>query len=62
MTFKRASRAAELRGLHLHPKAWCNDMVGYGYEVYVGGWTGWMYADTLEGIYRLIMRYPRIED
>lgn len=69
MTFKRASRAAELRGFILHPKAWCNNMVGYGYELWAdfnlcndgNVYYRHICADTLDGVYREIMRYPRIE-
>ena len=60
MTFERARRAAELRGITLLPKAWVGNMVGYGYEMYGDSLRPrhW-YCDTLDGAYRIIMRCPR---
>lgn len=60
MTFERAERAAELRGITLLPKAWVGNMVGCGYEMYGDVLhPRHFYCDTLDGAYRIIMEHPK---
>lgn len=60
MTTKRVERAAEIRGIYFNPtRHWINSMVGYGYEFYTPDGRGFFQADTLNGVYRKIMTYPR---
>lgn len=62
MTSKRVSDAAWRRGILFDgEKRWLNNTVGYGYEVYING-RGFVQSDNLNGIYRIIMNYPRLED
>ena len=60
MTIKRVQKAANLRGIYFDgKKRWLNNTVGYGYEVtYPCG--AFCQSDTLEGIYRFIMKYPKV--
>ena len=60
MTKEKVRRAAELRGIYFDGvKKWRNSMVGYGYEInLLDG--GFMQADTLDGIYRTIMKYNKV--
>lgn len=61
MTIKRVQRAAALRGIYFNGKRkFLNNMVGYGYEVTTP--SGWSYrqADTLDGLYRMIMEFPKL--
>ena len=60
MTIERVQRAAELRGIYFSgEKKWRNSTVGYAYEVFSPNGYGFFQADTLEGIYRKIMEYPK---
>lgn len=59
MTVKRVLKAAEIRGIYLNPKKqWINNFIGYGYSFY-SPYGGLNQADTLNGIYRQIMKYPK---
>ena len=59
MTVKRVQAAAELRGIYFNGvRQWLNNTVGYGY--YFRSPSGGLnQADTLSGIYRQIMKYPK---
>lgn len=61
MTIKRVKKAATLRGMRFNgKKLFINNIIGVGYYVYPPhGAT--LQADTLTGLYSLIMKYPRIE-
>lgn len=62
MTIERVQRAAELRGIYFSgEKKWLNSTVGYGYEIYSPNGYGFFQADTLEGLYRYIMRFRKVE-
>jgi len=62
MTIKRCAVAARRRNIYICDngrKKWRNTMVGYAYEAehnYNGN--DWVQADTLEGLYRWIMKHP----
>lgn len=57
MTKKRVQRAAELRGIYFDgERKWLNTMVGYGYECFSRSGYRFLQADTLGGMYKLIMR------
>lgn len=61
MTIKRVQRAAEIRGIYFNGKRrFLNNIVGYGYEI--SSPSGWSYrqADTLEGLYKMIMKFPKL--
>ncbi len=60
MTTERVIKAAELRGIYFDGrKKWLNNTVGYGYEILSpSGWS-FFQSDTLEGIYRKVMEYPK---
>lgn len=58
MTIKRVQRAAELRGMYFDGiKKWVNSCIGYGYEIYTPN--GFSQADTLDGIYKFVMRFEK---
>lgn len=61
MTIERVKRASEIRGIYFNGnKCWLNSMVGIGYscDLPTGGF---LQADTLYGLYRMIMQYPKKE-
>lgn len=61
MTAEKVIRAATLRGMFFNGrKEWQNSFIGYGYSMYtIGG--GFLQADTLTGLYKMIMKYPKIK-
>lgn len=60
MTITRVKSAAEARGIYFSGvKEWRNNTIGYAYEVYTGD--RFWYADTLTGLYHIIMSYPKIK-
>ena len=62
MTIERVQRAAELRGIYFSgEKKWRNSTVGYAYEVFSPSGWNFFQADTLEGLYRYIMRFRKVE-
>lgn len=59
MTIKRVKQAAATRGIYFDgKKRFLNNVVGIGYEVYIG--YRFIQADTLEGLYKMIMTIPKI--
>lgn len=61
MTKDKVKKAAALRGIRFDTKKkWLNNTVGYGYEFYTPNGYGFRQADTLEGIYRAVMEFPKI--
>ena len=61
MTIERVKQAAWLRGMYFSgEKRWLNNTVGYGYEIFSPNGVGFMQADTLEGIYRFVMKFKRL--
>lgn len=61
MTIKRVQHAAALRGIRFNGnKQFLNSIIGFGYYTYAPG-GALLQADTLAGLYTLIMNYPRIE-
>lgn len=63
MTIARVKRAAEIRGIRFDgKKRFINNMIGYGYHIdSPSGWT-FRQADSLEGIYRMIMEFPKLKE
>lgn len=62
MTIERVQKAAEIRGIYFDgEKKWRNSTVGYAYEVFSPNGYGFFQADTLEGLYRYIMRFRKVE-
>ena len=63
MTKERVMKAAAIRGIRFYPqKRWLNNTVGYGYEFFTPNGRGFRQADTLDGIYKEIMEFPRIKE
>lgn len=61
MTIKRVQTAAWLRGIWFDgEKRFRNSMVGNGYEIYTPDGRGFFQSDTLDGLYKKIMEYPKI--
>lgn len=61
MTIRRVKEAAWLRGIYFDgEKRWLNNTVGYGYEIFSPNGTGFMQADTLDGIYKYVMKFERL--
>lgn len=61
MTIKRVQNAAYLRGIYFSgEKKYRNSMIGFGYEFFTPNGRGFFQSDTLTGIYRKIMEYPKI--
>ena len=61
MTIKQVQNAAWIRGINFDgEKKWRNSMVGYVYEIFTPNGRGFFQADTLHGIYKKIMEYPRL--
>lgn len=61
MTIKRVQAAAWLRGIYFDgEKKFRNSMIGNAYEIYTPNGRGFFQADTLTGVYRKIMEYPKI--
>jgi len=54
MTIERVKQAAWLRGMHF------NCVVGTAYEVFTPDGRGFISSDTLAGMYRMIMKYPKV--
>lgn len=62
MTIKRVQQAAAIRGIYFDgERKWRNNMVGYGYEIFSPNGRGFVQSDTLEGIYRYIMKFKRLK-
>lgn len=60
MTIKRVKQAAACRGIYFEGKRnWLNNTVGYGYGFFTPT-GGFRQADTLDGIYRQIMAFPKV--
>ena len=60
MTIKRVVASAEARGIYFDGlKKWRNNCVGYAYEILTG--RGFFQADTLEGLYKYIMKFPKVK-
>ena len=61
MTIERVIRTADIRGIYFNSKKqWQNSMVGVGYSCYLPT-GGFIQADTLYGLYKMIKRYPKKE-
>jgi hypothetical protein len=61
MTIKRVKQAAYLRGIYFNgEKKFRNTFIGVAYEIYTPGGRGFFQADTLEGLYKEIMKYNKI--
>ena len=61
MTIKRVQAAAWARGIWFDgEKKYRNSMVGNGYEIYTPDGSGFFQSDTLDGLYKKIMEYPKI--
>jgi hypothetical protein len=60
MTIERVKNAAYLRNIYFDGvKKWRNNMAGYAYEIYTPGGRGFFQSDTLTGLYKKIMEYPK---
>lgn len=63
MTIKRVQEAAWLRGIWFDgEKKFRNSMVGCAYEIYTPSGRGFFQSDTLTGLYRKIMEFPKIQE
>lgn len=63
MTRAQVIRAAELRGIYFTAKKkWLNNTVGYGYEFFTPTGVSFRQTDTLKGIYRCIMEFPKVKE
>lgn len=61
MTIKRVQAAAWARGIYFDgEKRFRNTMVGYAYEIFTPNGRGFFQADTLDGLYKKIMQFPKI--
>ena len=61
MTIKRVQAAAWLRGIYFDgEKKFRNSMIGNAYEFFTPNGRGFFQSDTLTGVYRKIMEYPKI--
>ena len=61
MTIKRVKQAAAVRGIYFNGvKSWLNNCVGYGYFCFTPSGRGFISADTLRGLYKMIMEYKKI--
>lgn len=61
MTIKRVQAAAWLRGIYFDgEKKFRNSMIGNAYEFYTPNRRGFFQSDTLTGVYKKIMEYPKI--
>jgi len=61
MTIKRVQAAAWARGIYFDgEKRFRNNTVGVAYEFFTPNGSGFYQADTLTGIYRKIMEFPKI--
>ena len=61
MTIERVKQAAWLRGMHFDGiKKYRNCVVGTAYEVFTPDGRGFISSDTLAGMYRMIMEYPKV--
>ena len=62
MTIKRVQNSAYIRGIYFDGrKQWLNNMVGFGYSVYLPT-GGFLQADSLQGLYNMILKYPKISN
>lgn len=62
MKIERVKKAAELRGIYFEGRRrWRNNTVGNAYEITTPNGRGFFQSDTLEGIYREVMKYERIK-
>lgn len=60
MTIKTVKAAAACRGIFFDGlKTWQNNIVGFGYFVFIPGGRGFIQADTLSGLYKRILEYPK---
>ena len=62
MNTKTVKAAAAARGIFFDGlKTWQNNVVGFGYFVFTPGGRGFIQADTLSGLYKRILEYPKIK-
>ncbi len=62
MTIERVKQAAAARGIFFDGvKKWQNNFVGYGYFCYTPYGCGFIQADTLQGMYKNIMKYKKVK-
>jgi hypothetical protein len=60
MTIKRVQAAAYIRGIYFDGiKKFRNTFVGFAYEIYTPDGRGFYQSDTLTGLYKKIMEYPK---
>ena len=60
MTIKRVQNAAYIRGMFFDgEKKYRNSFVGYAYEIYTG--RGFFQADTLNAIYKEVMKHEKVQ-
>ena len=60
MSIKRVKAAAYARGMYFDgEKRWRNSMIGYAYEIYTPD--GFRQADTLDGIYNVVMGFKKVD-
>ena len=63
MTIKRLQAAAARRGIYFNgQKKFLNTFIGYGYSCFSPSGAGLLQADTLTGLYSMIMKYPKIRE
>lgn len=62
MTIKQVQNAAWLRGIYFDGvKKFRNSMIGCAYEIFTPSGRGFYQSDTLRGLYRYIMTFPKME-
>ena len=62
MTIQRVKASAEARGIYFDGlKKWRNNCVGFAYEIFSPSGGGFFQAQTLQGLYNYIVKFPKIK-
>lgn len=63
MTIERVQDAAWLRGIYFSgEKKFRNTTVGCAYEIYTPDGRGFFQSESLDGIYRKVMKFPKVNN
>ena len=61
MSTKTVQKTAALRGIRFDgEKKWLNQTCGFGYEFFTPDGRSFRQADTLDGAYRSVMKFPKL--
>lgn len=61
MNTKRVTQACNCRNIYFNgKKEWLNNIIGYGYEVLTP--YGHLQADTLQGLYDMVMKIEKVRE